>query len=348
MHISKLKFLDLEVSTFDTIIDVRSPTEFNDDHIPHAINLPVLSDEERALVGTTYKKDSRFKARKIGASLIAKNTADHLNNTLYSKNREWKPLIYCWRGGQRSSAFATILSQIGWRPSLVEGGYKNYRRAVTQLLHRSNTNFDLILLSGHTGTGKTEVLQALAALGLQTINLEELAAHRGSVFGALDRPQPKQKLFESSVYETITSLDTSQPIFLEAESRKIGNLVIPNMLWDQMKVARRIELAAPLTERAIYLTRAYQDLTADDEKLNRRINYLVTQQGHRKVEYWKNLSTKKEFVELAVELIESHYDPRYSNSRKSSKHDIIEFINLKTITKVEVAAAAQKIKKLFK
>ena len=183
MNILKIKFKDLLISDYDTIIDVRSPSEFNLDHISGAINLPVLSDQERSLVGITYKQVSKFKARKIGATFIARNTANHLEAALLSKKREWRPLIYCWRGGQRSSAFATILSEIGWRPSILNGGYKNYRTEVTGTLHRNSSQYHFILISGYTGTAKTEIIQALCHLNLQTIDLEALANHRGSIFG---------------------------------------------------------------------------------------------------------------------------------------------------------------------
>ena len=348
MQVPKIKYEDLNIDSFDTIIDVRSPSEFKEDHITHSINLPVLSDEERALVGKTYKLDSRFKARKIGASLIARNTAGHLSSTLFSKDREWKPLIYCWRGGQRSSSFATILAEIGWRPSIIQGGYKNYRMIVTRLLNQTKSDLDLILLSGYTGTGKTEILQLLRNAGLQTINLESLANHRGSVFGAIKKPQPRQKLFESYVYESLMSLDNSQPVFLEAESRKIGNLIVPSMLWAQMKLAKRIEVVAPLNERAVYLTKAYKDLTTDNEKLDRRLDYLISQQGHEKVKNWKILSKNKQFVELAAELMKNHYDSRYINSREKSNYELIGSIELNQITKTRLVNAAQKIKKIVK
>ena len=346
MHIPKIEFSDLDISSFDTVIDVRSPTEFNEDHISQSVNLPVLSDEERALVGKIYKQESRFKARKIGASLIAQNTAKYLSRDLFSKGREWRPLIYCWRGGQRSAAFATILSEIGWRPTLICGGYKNYRSEVTKLMHQNQNHLKLILISGHTGTGKTEVLRYLKKEGLQTINLEALANHRGSVFGAMNEPQPKQKLFESYIYEALISLNASKPIFVEAESRKIGTLVIPNILWNNMKVASKIELSSSISERAVYLTKAYRDLTDDFEKLNRRLDYLKMQQGKERIDYWKSLSKTNEFVLLAEELIINHYDPRYNNSRKRGNHELIEALKLSKIKKPDLVQVARRINEL--
>ena len=207
MQIPKLNFAEIETQTFDSIIDVRSPAEFAVDHIDGAINLPVLSNEERSLVGTTYKQDSRFKARKIGAALIAKNTAKHLETELLSNHRDWKPLIYCWRGGQRSSAFATILSEIGWRPTVLNGGYKNYRNNVSEIMHKKPAGYNFVLISGHTGTAKTEIIQTLKNFNIQTIDLEKLANHRGSVFGANLSKQPSQKLFESFLFNKLKLLD---------------------------------------------------------------------------------------------------------------------------------------------
>ena len=174
------------LTRFDDIIDVRSPAEFAEDHIPRGqISLPVLSDAERALVGTIYVQDSRFKARRIGAALVARNIAAHLEGSLKDKSGGWAPLVYCWRGGQRSGAMATVLAQVGWRTAVVAGGYKTWRRRVTAALYDGVPPRRLILLDGYTGSAKTEILHRLTALGVQTLDLEGLADHRGSLFGGL-------------------------------------------------------------------------------------------------------------------------------------------------------------------
>ncbi len=188
---------------FDTVIDVRAPSEFAEDHIPGAISLPVLSDAERADVGTIYVQDSPFKARKLGAALVARNAADHICGPLADKDGSWRPLVYCWRGGQRSNSFASILSQIGWRTEVVDGGYRTYRRLVVDLMHKSTLPHALILLDGNTGTAKTDLLLRLGQLGVQIIDLEGLAAHRGSLFGAVAGGQPSQKMFESRLAAAI-------------------------------------------------------------------------------------------------------------------------------------------------
>ena len=343
MKIPKLSYPELEIKNFDSIIDVRSPSEFLLDHLPNAINLPVLFDEERALVGETYKQESRFKARKIGAALIAKNTAKHIEKSLFLNKREWKPLIYCWRGGQRSSAFSTILSEIGWRPTLLNGGYKNYRSTVSDVMHKKIIKHRFILISGHTGTAKTEIIKILKKLKLQTIDLEELANHRGSVFGSNLAKQPSQKLFESFLFYKLNALNYKRPIVLEAESNKIGQIVIPTMVWNAMKKSPRIEIQAPISERAIYLTRTYKTLTENTTELNRRLEFLKNQHGSKKIEEWKNYSEEKNFTKLATDLISSHYDPRYKNSLKKSSDLIFQLIKMKTITKQEIFDAAKKI-----
>ena len=347
MQIPKLRFTEIESQTFDSIIDVRSPAEFALDHINRAINLPVLSNEERALVGTTYKQDNRFKARKIGAALIAKNTAQHLESELFSKNRDWRPLIYCWRGGQRSSAFATILSEIGWRPTLLNGGYKSYRREVSEIMHKKPTRYNFVLISGHTGTAKTTIIQIMEKLSIQTVDLEALANHRGSVFGANLTKQPSQKLFESFLFYKLKSLDYRKPIILESESNKIGQVAIPSMIWNAMKNAPRIEITAPLDARAHYLTRTYKNLIENQDMLDHKIEFLANQHGHKKVQEWKNLAQAGKFSTLAAELMFNHYDPRYNNCQKNHSHIKLLSVNMNTINKESIQRAAKRISEII-
>src|SRR4051812_21437901 len=217
---------------FDLVIDVRSPREFALDHVPGAVNLPVLSDAERAEVGTIYVQGSRFKARQVGAAYVARNVAHHLTTALADKGGGFRPLLYCWRGGMRSNAMAVILAQVGWRTAVLEGGYRTYRRRVVERLYGEMPLPPVVLLDGSTGTGKTEVLARLAGEGVQALDLEDLAQHRGSLFGALPgRPQPSQKLFESRLLAALEALDPTRPVVVEAESSKIGELIVPPALW---------------------------------------------------------------------------------------------------------------------
>ncbi len=300
---------------FDDIIDVRSPAEFAEDHIPGAISLPVLDNDERARVGTIYVQQSRFLARRIGAALVARNIARHLEDGLKDKPGSWAPLVYCWRGGQRSNAMATVLEQVGWRVSLLAGGYKTYRRRVNAALYDAEPDFQVVLLDGYTGVAKTEVLHRLAALGVQTLDLEGLAAHRGSLFGAVaGTAQPHQKGFESALLARLDRLDRSRPIVVEAESSKVGDLNLPPTLWKAMLAAPRFELAAAREARARYLTLAYQDIIADPGALMEALAKLPIHHGKARLCEWMAMAQSGDFIPLAAGLIEDHYDPAYERS----------------------------------
>ncbi len=304
---------------FDTVIDVRSPAEYAEDHIPGALSMPAMSNEERARVGTIYTQDSPFNARKIGAAIVARNVAGHLDGPLAGKDGAWRPLVYCWRGGQRSGSVATILRQIGWRTDTIEGGYRAYRRLVAGMLHDTPLPHRIVLLDGNTGTAKTDLLARLADRGVQVVDLEGLAAHRGSLFGAVARPQPAQKSFESLLARAFTRADPARPVVVEAESARIGEVLVPPSLWAAMCAAPEIRVEAPLLARARYLAQAYADLTADRAALAARLGRLVPFHGHAQVAAWQALVADRDDVALAAELMARHYDPRYAKSR--DRHD---------------------------
>ncbi|MBS0360396.1 MAG: tRNA 2-selenouridine(34) synthase MnmH, partial [Proteobacteria bacterium] len=294
--------LDAEtLARFDAVIDVRSPAEFAEDHVPGAVNLPVLSNEERAQVGTIYVRRSRFEARRIGAALIARNVAHHLETALADKPGAFQPLVYCWRGGQRSGAMATILSNVGWRTAVIEGGYRTWRRQVVARLYDGTIAHDrLILIDGPTGAGKTELLAHLAEKGAQVLDLEGLAAHRGSLFGRLpDRPQPSQKLFETQLLGLLDRLDPARPIFVEAESSKVGEIMVPPALWARMEAAPRITLSAPAAARARYTAQAYVDVAADPAAVQAILERLPRTTAKQALAEWRALADAGRHQDLA-------------------------------------------------
>ena len=305
---------DLQTAEFDTIIDVRAPAEFAEDHIPGAMNLPVLDDAERAHVGTIYAKDSPFNARKIGAALVAQNTAQHLKTVLEDKEGAWQPLVYCWRGGQRSGAFATILHQVGWRVQLLQGGYQSFRRTVVKQLYHRPLTHKIVLIEGGTGTAKTALLNHITAAGVHILDLEELAGHRGSLFGGVNGHQPPQKMMETRLAFALARLNPDKTTFVEAESSKIGERLIPPSLWAQMSKAQRIHIDAPIDARAMYLCHAYEDLTQDTDHLLSLIDHLRPYHAAEVIEKWYAQTKNGDWPALATGLISAHYDPRYAKS----------------------------------
>jgi len=336
------------LAPFDAVIDVRSPGEFAEDHLPGAINLPVLTDAERAEVGTIYVQDSPFRANRIGAAYVARNIAGHLETALADQPPAFKPLVYCWRGGQRSNSMATILSRVGWRTAVLSGGYRTYRRMVQARLYDQPSGLSLVLLDGNTGSGKTEILNRLPQHSLQILDLEGLAEHRGSLFGGLaGRPQPRQKMFESRLLLALDQLDPARPAVVEAESNKIGDLMIPPMLWQVMQAAPRIEITAPRPERARYLVSAYGDITADPDALETAFRRLPVYPAQRRLEDWRRLAADGDFVTLAEALIELHYDPAYNRFRRKAGREPLAQIALACLDETSLADAADRIARLL-
>lgn len=304
------------------IIDARSPAEFAEDHMPGAINLPVLDDDERSRIGTLYKEDS-FEARKAGAAITARRIARHIDEHFAAKGRDYTPLIYCWRGGQRSGSMATVLRAIGWRARVLEGGYKAYRRHVMQTLALVCPHLHLRVINGLTGSGKTKLLQHLAARGRQALDLEQLAAHRSSLLGRyIDRPQPSQCYFETLIADAVSRFDLALPVYVEAESRKVGNLHIPDPLWAALTASPVVELMLPRSERIRHLIAEYEHfLTREEwrEHLCDRLDVLKERHGSELIGNWKDQAAAGEWEPLVDSLLAAHYDPLYSGSKKYPK-----------------------------
>ena len=304
-----------QLQDFDELIDVRSEAEFSEDHIPGAVNCPVLDNRERALVGTIYKQTSSFEAKKIGAALVSANIARHLREHFADRPREWRPLVYCWRGGGRSGALAQVLFEIGWRVGRLDGGYKAYRRAVIADLLVLPSRFQWRVVCGLTGTGKSRLLRALEGAGAQVLDLEALACHRGSVLGNMPQtPQPSQKLFESAVWHAIRRFDAGRPVFVEGESKRIGRLRVPEALVDTMWQSPCIVLDAPLALRTRLLKAEYAHFARDPQLLAARLDCLVSLHGRETITRWQTLAYERAAEVLVEELLVKHYDPAYTRS----------------------------------
>ncbi len=306
----------ISLGHFDTVIDARSPAEFADDHLPGAVNWPSLDDDERIVVGTEYKQVSAFDARKQGAALIARRIAEHIDTHVLDKPKSWRPLVYCWRGGKRSGTLAWFLDQIGFRTSLVEGGYKAFRAAVREQLDLLPLTMNFTVIAGKTGSGKTRLLQALRDEGAQVLDLEALAKHRGSILGGWPGdPQPSQKAFETNVWNALRMLDPARPIFVESESRKIGARHIPDALLERMrKHGQCIVVTLPDDARVRLLLDEYAFYTRDAALFCQHIGGLVALRGHDVIARWHAQAHAGEWGPLFADLMASHYDPLYLRS----------------------------------
>jgi len=308
-----------DLTAYDEIIDVRSPAEFAEDHIPGAINCPVLDNEQRIQVGTLYKQVSPFEAKKIGAARVSENIARHLKESFLDRPKSWKPLIYCWRGGDRSGSMTTIFRAIGWAAGQLDGGYKSWRAHVIAQLAELPAQYRFTVLCGATGNAKTRILQALGEQGEQILDLETLASHKGSVLGVLpDQPQPSQKAFETALFEALSRLDPQRPVFVEAESRKIGNLHVPEALIERIRQGDCVTVDATVEARVSFLLKDYDYFLSRPELLVSRLDVLRSQQSRETIERWHEQVKSGDWPTLVRELLEIHYDPLYRRSQNSN------------------------------
>ena len=307
---------------FDDIIDARSPSEYAEDHLPGAINAPTLDDAERELVGTIYKQRSSFEAKRAGAPIAARNIARHIEERFAERPRNWRPLVYCWRGGGRSGSMVHVLRQVGWNAQRLEGGYKAFRRQVVAELETLPAPFTFHVICGATGSGKSRLLEALAAEGAQVLDLEVLAAHRGSVLGNLpDAPQPGQKSFETAIWTALSQFDPKRPVFVESESRKIGTLRVPDALLERMRASRCFRLEAPSEVRVQLLLEDYRHFVGSPELLLEKLELLRELHGAERLEQWRGHLARGAWEPLVHDLLESHYDPAYRKSLTRNYRD---------------------------
>ena len=331
-------------SDYDMIIDVRSPAEFADDHLPGAVNLPVLDNDQRAEIGTMYKQISPFAAKRAGAALVAGNIARHIGSALKDTDRYFRPLVYCWRGGQRSGAMAQIFSEIGWQTDLVDGGYKRYRKQVLDGLDSLPQRLNLVVLRGRTGLAKTHILQAALARGAQVIDLEALANHRGSLLGPEpDGEQPPQRLFESHLHAVLCGLDPARPVFIEAESNKVGQIHVPAVLWAAMRGAVSVVADTKIEYRVAFLCRDYAHIIADPARLDPLLDWVVTRLGHDIVDGWRQLIAAGDWPGFVRAVLDDHYDPAYDKSAAQRNHEIIATLDAGTLDAAAIDSAADQL-----
>jgi tRNA 2-selenouridine synthase len=331
---------------FDTIIDARSESEFALDHIPGAINCPVLNDEERILVGTTYKQVGAFEAKRIGAPLVARNISRAIETLFADKPRDWKPLVYCWRGGNRSGSMAHILAKVGWPVVQLDGGYKAFRGHVSAALDQAPA-LHYRVVCGTTGSGKSRLLETLDAIGAQVLDLERLAAHRGSVLGHLPgEPQPSQKMFETRIWDKLRRFDPSKPVFVESESKKVGNLRVPDVVMERMRASPCIALTLSRPNRVRLLMEDYQHFCADPATLNAQLDHLVQLHGREKIDAWHELANAGRMPELVDQLLVEHYDPAYLRSidRNFVQYPQAQVLELPDIGEEDFLAAARALR----
>jgi len=304
-----------QLDRFDTVVDARSESEFAEDHLPQALNWPTLYDAERQFIGTTYKQVNAFEAKKRGAALAARNISAHIERDVIAKTRDWSPLLYCWRGGKRSGSLALVLDQIGFRVNLVEGGYKAFRAAMLQDIAIRSEALQFQVVCGTTGSGKTRLLHALQRAGAQVLDLEALAQHRSSVLGAIPGvPQPSQKRFDSLVWDTLRRFDTTRAVFVESESKKVGNVAVPERLMERIRQSPCINLQLPMAERVQLLLEDYAYFVANPAHFCNRLEVLTAQRGKAVVQAWKESVGRGDLAAVVHDLLLTHYDPVYVQS----------------------------------
>ena len=307
----------VRLADFSTIIDARSEGEYAEDHLPGAVNWPSLNNEERKIVGTRYKQISQFEAKKLGAALVAKNIAAHIQREVLDKPREWQPLVYCWRGGKRSGSLALILDQIGFKVTLVDGGYKAFRAALVADLPQLAARHSYQVVCGTTGSGKTRLLQALQAQGAQVLDLEALANHRSSVLGLIPGvPQPSQKAFDSLIWAALRSFDPARPVYIESESKKVGNVTVPEGLIAAMRAAPCLQLDLAEDERVALLLEDYDFFVRDIAFFCERLGALTEARGKDTVQDWQARARSGDVASVVRELLVRHYDPVYLQSMR--------------------------------
>ena len=333
----------LPFDQYALVIDARSPHEYLEDHVPGAVNLPVVDDAEFAEVGIQYKTDQHA-AYLIGAQHSFRNLARHTADLISRYKPTDRFLVYCFRGGKRSALWAANLRLIGFTVDVVPGGWKRYRNWVRESLVTLPPRFDYRVLCGPTNCGKTRLLQALASEGEQVLDLEGLARHKGSLLGDLPgQPQPTQKYFDTLVLDALRRFDPARPVWVEAESKKVGRLLVPEELSAAMRRAPTTHLSVPMKERVQLCTEEYAHFVADPLSMVARLGSLKPLVGGEELALWHTLASEGRAPELFERLMTQHYDPAYSRSttREFGPGDATNRLELESLQPQALAATAR-------
>ena len=305
-----------EFGDYSLVIDARSPHEYAEDHLPGAVNLPVVDDEQYAEVGTRHK-DDKHGAYLIGVEYSLRNIADQIKPLISRYGSSDRFLVYCFRGGKRSRLWADNLRTIGFDVDVLSGGWKRYRQWVRESLAALSPTLHYRVLAGPTGCGKTRLLTELERQGHQTLDLEELASHRGSLLGTLpDRAQPTQKWFDSLLLARMRRLDPERTVWIEAESKKIGNLQLPDSLFEAMHRSPVVQLSAPMSERVRLWREDYPHFAADPAGMVEKLVPLKPLVGGEVLASWQALAASGEVDALFESVMLRHYDPCYTRSTR--------------------------------
>lgn len=339
----------LDFNSYGLIIDARSPREYEEDHIPGAINLPVVDNEEYAEVGTLHRTDP-MAAYQIGVAYALDNIARHLRDTVSRHDRKTRILVYCFRGGKRSRLWYDALDTIGYRVEKLDGGWKAYRRWVNEQLTVVPAQMRYLVLTGATGCGKTRLLAALQREGAQVLDLESLAVHRGSIIGAIPgRPQPSQKLFDSSLLNVLRGFDPARPVWIEAESKMIGRVRLPEALLQGMARGVTVRVEASMDQRVRLWREDFGHFERDPKALIDRLHYLKPLIGGEEFRAWTALAEAGDVVALFERLMRNHYDPAYQRSflRHYADFEAAPLVRLEDLTQEGLQPVARTLRARF-
>ena len=326
---------------YSAIIDARTEDEYALDHLPGAQNWPSLNNSERIVIGTLYKQVGPFEANKKGAALVAANIAKHIQNHVIDLPKDWQPLVYCWRGGKRSGSLALILGQIGFKVAIIEGGYKAFRTALIAAIPAQVERLSWRVICGPTGSGKTRLLHCLRAQGAQVLDLEGLANHRSSVLGIVPgEPQPSQKHFDTLLWDALRNMDPTKPVYVESESRKVGNLAVPESLILAMRASPCYQLELADEERVKLLLEDYDFFVKDPLLFSKRLDALVAIRGQQVVEDWQAQIASDHIEDVVRDLLKLHYDPTYFASMKRNFLQIEKAQKLVASTRSQLSLTA--------